>query len=342
MSQPKLNEVLVTEAPRDWVALSPAMIEAVGRLHVYAGADTPVVLWGETGTGKTHFARVLHECSGRPGPFREMAAGELYDAGFARDDLFGHVRGAFTGAQGGRAGMLAEVGAGTLLFDDFHLLTPPVQYLLLRLFGGRVYRRVGTDRDVPVGCRLVVGMGRHPDDLVAEGKLLADVRFRLEHCIVRLPPLAERREEIIPLACHFLARCPAETKVASGPERFRPEALAVLQAASYPGNVRDLQGRIHAAYLHAQGEEAIGVEHLPDDGRGSLRFDPAADHGEKLRIVALALARTGDSVSKAAKLIGKHRNTVSALRAELRQKEQRQGRSREPQSATSGEGEDGA
>ncbi|PYO69673.1 MAG: hypothetical protein DMD69_01980, partial [Gemmatimonadetes bacterium] len=267
-------------ADRDpaYVVLSPAMLEAVRLLDLYAPAETTVVFWGETGTGKTHLARLLHARSGRPGPFREMAGGELLDSGLAPDQLFGHVRGAFTGAQTSRGGIIAEAAGGTLLFDDFQLLRAWQQYLLLRVLDEQLYRRVGSDRDAPVGCRLVFGMCEHPDDLVAQGKMLKDVRYRLEHCIVRVPPLEERREEIVLLAQHFLARCPAETRVTHGPQRFTKEAITALEAASYPGNVRDLKGRVKAAYLHAQGEETIGAHHLPGDGRGSVRFDPQAEH----------------------------------------------------------------
>ena len=315
-------------ADRDpaYVVLSPAMLEAVRLLDLYAPAETTVVFWGETGTGKTHLARLLHARSGRPGPFREMAGGELLDSGLAPDQLFGHVRGAFTGAQTSRGGIIAEAAGGTLLFDDFQLLRAWQQYLLLRVLDEQLYRRVGSDRDAPVGCRLVFGMCEHPDDLVAQGKMLKDVRYRLEHCIVRVPPLEERREEIVLLAQHFLARCPAETRVTHGPQRFTKEAITALEAASYPGNVRDLKGRVKAAYLHAQGEEAIGAHHLPGDGRGSVRFDPQAEHGEKLRVVAWALWRTNDCVNTAAALLGVHRNTVSALRAELGRKERRHAR----------------
>jgi len=303
---------------RDLVAFSPAMIEAVRLLDLYAQAETLVVLWGETGTGKTHFAHLLHARSGRRGPFREMAAGELLDSDLASDQLFGHVRGAFTGAQNSRAGIIGEADGGTLLFDDFQLLKPAQQYLLLRVFAEGLYRRVGSDRDAPVACRLVVGIGEHPDTLVARGNMLKDVRYRLEHCIVRLPRLEERREEIAPLAHHFLANCPSETGAAGGPGRFTADAIAVLEAASYPGNVRDLKGRVKAAYLHARGREAIGVEHLPADARVSLRFDPRAAHCDKLQLVAWALHQTNDRVTTAAELIGVHRNTLSALRAELR------------------------
>src|SRR5207247_9893504 len=124
----------------------------VGLVDVDARADTTVVCWGETGTGKTHLARLLHERSGRPGPFREMAGGELLDSGMAPDQLFGHVRGAFTGAQTSRGGIIAEAAGGTLLFDDFQLLRAWQQYLLLRGLDEQLYQRLGTDRGGLFGC----------------------------------------------------------------------------------------------------------------------------------------------------------------------------------------------
>ena len=208
-----------------------------------------------------------------------------------------------------------------MLFDDFHLLRRSVQYLLLSLFDTGSYLPVGADRTVPLGCRLVVGIAEHPDDLVARKRrpLLKDLRYRLEHCIVRLPPLAERREEIASHAQRFLGQAPALTGVEDGPTAFAPEAMQALEAATYPGNSRDLRGLVVRAYLHATAEDRdeVRLEHLPPERQISLKFERRGDHATQLRVVSWALWKTGDQVREAAELIGANRNTVGALRAEL-------------------------
>src|SRR5437763_12968387 len=219
------------------IALSAGMTEVVHRIHQYAQARTTVVLVGETGTGKTCFARMLHQLSGRPGRFCDVTAGEIHES-LAHDQLFGHVRGSFTGAVQRRVGLLADAAGGTLLLDDFHLLPRAEQAMLLRALEGAVYRPVGADRDLPVTCRLVVGVGRDLDELVASGAMLVDLRQRLGHCVVRIPPLGERRGEIGPFAQRFLEACPADTGVSDGPTGFAPGVVAVLEAGTYPGNLR--------------------------------------------------------------------------------------------------------
>ena len=304
------------------VALSAAMTEVLYRIHQFAQARTPVVMVGETGTGKSFFAHILHQLSGRTGRFAEITAGEI-DGGLAHDQLFGHVRGSFTGAMQRRLGLFADAGDGTLLLDDFHLLPRGQQALLLRAFDRCEYRPVGTDRDLPVTCRLVVGVQRDLDALVADGTMLLDLRYRLGQCVIRLPRLEERRGEIAVFSERFLEECPADTDVKDGPQRFARDVVPVLEAGTYPGNLRDLRERIRAAYLLGRGSEELEIEHLPDAASVSLRYEPRADHATQLRVVQWALWRTGDHVGKAAELIGASRNTVSVLRAELRQKQVR-------------------
>lgn len=300
------------------IALSAAMIDVVDKLRCYAPANTTVVLVGETGTGKTFFARALHELSRREGELTEMAAGQLRPD-LAESQIYGHVRGAFTGAVKSRMGLFAHAGVGTLLFDDFHLLHRSVQYLLLGPFDTRKFLPVGADRPVPLGCRLVIGMGEHPDDLVGRKHMLKDLRYRLGHCIVRLPKLEERRDEIALLAYGFLEQAPAVTGVLGGPSRFAPEAIQALEAAKFPGNLRDLREAVVQAYLHsAQGNHEVRLEDLRSDLQTSLKFKRRGDRASQLRVVSWALWKTGDRVQEAAELIGANRNTVGALRAELR------------------------
>ncbi len=155
-----------------FVATSASMVDAVARVDWYAGAHTPIVLVGEPGTGKTALARVIHAASGRTGPFAAHTAREL-DPQLERSQLFGHEAGAFTGAHGRHIGILEEAADGTLLLDDFHHLRRSTQMLLLRALGDDQFRRVGGSRDLPVRCRLVVGLTRSPDALVTDEVVLA-------------------------------------------------------------------------------------------------------------------------------------------------------------------------
>lgn len=303
------------------VILSPATIQAVGELQRYAPAQTPVLLVGATGTGKSFFAEALHELSGRYGSFTDVTAAELEgDVGLSQ--LFGHDKGAFTDAVRRRAGLIAEAGVGTLLLDDFHLFRRRAQAMLLRVLKRRRYRPVGADQDLRVGCRFVFGFGEDPDHLVSEGRLLPDVRYRLEHCTIRLPTLAERRDEIPALALRFLEQCPAVTGV-DGPTRFASGAVELLKGASYPGNLRDLRGVVRVAYLtaSAKSQPDIQVGDLPIGAQLSLTYDRRAPRSTQLGVVAWALWRTGNRVGRAAALIKAPRNRVAALRLELRRRE---------------------
>ena len=301
---------------QDVVAVSGVMAAVLGQIHLFAPAET-VVFEGATGTGKSYRAQALHEASGRRGAFVDVSAGE-FESGLALDQLFGHVRGAFTGALSRHRGLFAEAEGGTLLIDEFHLLRRSQQAMLIRALERRVYRPIGYERDLPVTCAVVVGVEEGLDRLVARGRMRTNLRSRLGQCVVRVPTLDERRDEIASLAHQFLRQCPAATHAADGPTGFAPDALGTLEVANYPANLRDLREVVKAGYPRARGRDEICEDHLPEWVRTTLRYDRRLDHETKLRLAAWALRASGGHVGKAAERIGAHRNTVSALTAGLR------------------------
>lgn len=304
----------------DFVACAPAMVEAIRLAHLYAPEEDPVVLVGETGAGKSSLARRIHKWSGRGGELAEKSAGELAPTlGF--DDMYGHEKGAFTGAEKRRLGLFGEAGVGTVLLDDFHLARRGAQAMLLRVLDTRKYRLLGTDRGTLFLARLVVGCGVDLDELVRRGRLLPDVRYRLYGFEIYVPPLRERVADIALLAARFLEALAAQRS--RGPKRLAPEVVAAFELAPWPGNVRQLERALRLAYVHAQDDEVILYEHLPPGLRISFRFERTADLATKRQLVRWALWRTGGNVSAAAELIGAHRNTVRAIGGEMERESER-------------------
>src|SRR5437016_8906927 len=264
-AQPPPIVALPGEAPpatgllRNAIAVSGVMAAVVGQIHAFAPAET-VVFEGATGTGKSYLAEALHEASGRRGAFMDVSAGEPEPA-LAPDQCFGAERGAFTGAMSRHRGLFAEAEGGTLLIDEFHLLRRSQQAMLIRALERRVYRPIGYERDVPVTCAVVVGVEEGLDRLVARGRMRANLRSRLGQCVVRVPTLDERRDEIASLAHGFLRQCPAVTHAADGPTGFAPDALCMLEVANYPANLRDLREVVKVGYLRARGRHEVGLEH---------------------------------------------------------------------------------
>ncbi|MGH8542631.1 MAG: sigma-54-dependent transcriptional regulator [Gammaproteobacteria bacterium] len=302
---------------KERIALAPSMVEAVSSAHAFALSPTPVILFGETGSGKTFFAQYIHDLSGRSGGFHDFGMGTIAPQ-LALDELFGHVRGAFTDARGNRPGQIATVGTGTLLLDDLHTAELGIQKQLLQVLDRGTYKAVGSDRIQTAACRFLFAMTEHPDTLMARGQLLPDLRYRFCECAIEIPPLRERRAEIGLHARRALRYWAEQTRL-DGPDGFSDAALAFLEAGEYKGNVRQLEGIVLSAFLWArhQGASRIEVEHLPSKLKPCPEYRRHGDPDANRVAVARALHMTSGNVAEAARLLRVSRSTVMAARRSL-------------------------
>jgi DNA-binding NtrC family response regulator len=286
------------------------MVNVLASIECYARARSPLLVVGATGTGKTTVAELIHALSHRSGPLTARTAAE-FDAQLERSQLFGHERGAFTDAHDRQVGVLEEAGEGTLLLDDFHHLRRSTQTLLLRVLDRGAFRRIGATRDLPLRCRTIIGLTESPDHLLERGVMLPELRFRLGYSVIRLPSLADRREDIPGLAQQFLMRCPEETG-RPGPDQFAAEVISVFQAAEWPGNLRQLEMVVRDAHLRAVGSPMVRLSHLSEQVRLPLRFQRRGDTAANDQAIDRALEATQGRVRDAAKLLGASRSTLYA------------------------------
>jgi len=250
------------------IAESPAMHELLKRVARFAPSDAPVAIQGETGTGKEIVARTLHANSPRADkPFVAVNVAAL-PSELLESELFGHGRGAFTGAAAARSGLFEEANGGTLFLDEIGEMPPPLQAKLLRALQDGEVRRVGENRAFSVDVRVVSATHRDPAERVRQGLFREDLYFRLKVLSLHVPPLRERREDILPLAFHFLSE---ERRPLRG---FDAEAKAHLLAHDWPGNVRELQSAVKHGAALATGTQVRAAD-LPEE----LEPRPAAASG---------------------------------------------------------------
>jgi DNA-binding NtrC family response regulator len=244
----------------DIVGESPSMRRVLEQVAIVARADTNVLIRGESGTGKELVARALHAGSGRRFlPIVVVNCGALSE-GIIESELFGHERGAFTGAQYRRKGKFEMADGGTLFLDEIGDISLKTQVDLLRVLEEKKIVRVGGNAQIQVDFRLVAATNRNLEAMVAEGKFREDLYYRLNVFSIAIPPLRERREDIAPLAESFLARfARGMNKPVTG---ISAEAMALLGSYNWPGNVRELQNALERAVLVARGREAA-PEDLP-------------------------------------------------------------------------------
>jgi DNA-binding NtrC family response regulator len=300
---------------------SEPMLEVLDLLRRVAGRKVHVLITGETGTGKTCVARALHQASGR-GSFVKVNCGALPE-GLIESELFGHERGAFTGADGRRVGLFEAADAGTIFLDEIAELPLHLQPRLLTVLEDQCIRRVGSSTDVKVDFRLVAATNRDLERAAERGEFRRDLYYRLTVVEVELPPLRQRLEDLPLLAEYLFARALAEGGMPSC--RLSPDALDHLVAHDWPGNVRELDNTIRRAVALAEGD-VLG----PDDLRvartlraqragefdSSLPFrefkEQVLEYHEKAYIAELIEACTGN-VSEAARRSGLSRQHLFTL-----------------------------
>jgi two-component system nitrogen regulation response regulator GlnG len=250
------------------VGCSPRMLEVYKAIGRVAQQDVTVLIGGESGTGKELVARAIYQHSPRDqGPFLAVNCAALPDS-LLESDLFGHEKGAFTGADSRRIGKFEQCSGGTIFLDEIGDMSPLLQSKVLRLLQEQRFERVGGNTTIKTDVRIIAATNRDLDKMVKENTFRADLYYRLNGFTIDLPPLRDRGNDILLLLEHFLAR--ARREMRKEIDGVSPDALHLLMQYSWPGNVRELQSVVRQAILNASGP-IIMPEFLPEEIRGGSR-----------------------------------------------------------------------
>jgi DNA-binding NtrC family response regulator len=311
---------------------SPGMEEIFDTVKQVAPSRATVLITGESGTGKELIAQAIHSLSGRPKDKFVAVHMAAFSAQLLESELFGHEKGAFTGAHERRIGRFEQANGGTLFLDEIGEIDRNTQVKLLRVLGeDRSFERVGGNTPIKTDVRLVAATNRDLERMVESGDFRDDLYFRLSVVRIHMPPLRERREDIALIAAHFLKAAAEEN---GKPFReLTADALAALEAYPWPGNVRELRAAVERAVVMGSGAK-LTLRDLPPALRagasgetmagGGLRL-PALRKGGNLnvqdtehRLILRALEETGHNVTEAAKRLGMSRRTLHRRLKELR------------------------
>ena len=289
---------------RRFVARSAPMQHVLELAAQVAPLDTTVLVQGESGTGKEFVVRMIHEQSPRAsGPFVSINCAALTET-LLESELFGHMRGAFTGAVRDKAGLMEVASEGTLFLDEIGEIAAPLQAKLLRALQEREIRRVGGERTIRVNTRILAATNRNLRAAVEAGEFREDLYFRLGAFIIDVPALRERRDDIPPLAHEFVRR--AARRIGKDVEGISADAMTRLVRYDWPGNVRELEHAIERAVILARGAR-VAVRDLPpevQEGRRSHRDSGTLDvRANEARLIREALARSGGNRTRAAAVL---------------------------------------
>ena len=316
------------------IAAAPEMQRLLEQVRIIAPFQTTVLVTGETGTGKEVIARTIHNLSPRNGkPLVALNCAAVPEQ-LLEDELFGHVKGAFTGAQGARVGRFEQAEGGTLFLDEIGDMSLPLQSKLLRVLQEREFERLGSSRTVKVDVRVVAATSADLQRRIDEGSFRPDLYYRLNVVHLRLPPLRERPEDIRPLAEHLLGKFCAGAGLP--PKTMSEAAWGALAAYRWPGNVRQLQNAVERAAVLTGATTEIQPQDLPEEvrealaaegahgsahvaGRGpaqpspdipdaGINFDAVVTRVER-DLLLQSLAKAGGNKMRAAQLLGMKRTT---------------------------------
>ncbi len=291
---------------------SPEMLKVTRTIERVAGADVSVMLLGASGTGKELLARGLHDASRRKGAFVAINCAAIPET-LLESELFGHEKGAFTGAVKTTEGKIELAHGGTLFLDEIGDVPLPLQVKLLRFLQERVIERIGGRKAIPVDVRVVCATHQDIDAMVADGRFREDLYYRLAEIVVRIPSLAERPGDAGLLARHFLHKYAAAMN--AGAKSFAPDALAAIDAWSWPGNVRELENRVKRAAIMADGKQVgaadLDLESAQEDAL-PINLKAVREAADR-KAIRLALARAEGNISGTARLLGISRPTLYDL-----------------------------
>jgi DNA-binding NtrC family response regulator len=291
-------------AAKHFVAGSRAMQDVLELAARVAPLETTVLIYGESGTGKEFIVRMIHDQSPRAAaPFVSINCAALTET-LLESELFGHVRGAFTGAVRDKAGLFEVAGTGTIFLDEIGEIAPTVQAKLLRALQEREIRRVGAERNIKVNARVVAATNRDLRAAVDAGTFREDLYFRLAAFIITVPPLRDRREDIPPLVHQFLVRAAGRMK--KDVTTVSAEAMSALMNYRWPGNVRELEHAVERAVILANGP-SIRVRELPPEVTQKSRTRPGGDtldlQEQERVMIERALERFGGNRKQAAEAL---------------------------------------
>jgi DNA-binding NtrC family response regulator len=301
------SETLSGGCSPEFVVVTESMRRVLAFTRKVAPCDVSVLITGETGTGKELLAREIHRLSSRAGgPFIAFSCANLPET-LIEDELFGHEKGAYTGAAGSRCGRIELADQGTLFLDEIGEFAVGLQAKLLRVLQQRTFERLGSNTPVHVNFRLVCATHRNLQDMVEHGQFREDLYYRLNVVQVQLPPLRERRDGLGVLSQHFLQRFAKQ--FGKGVRRISPSCLRAMEEYGWPGNIRELENVIQRAVVLAEGA-TIEVWHLPKTVRHG--FEQAAEIRSyedevrefKRRLIQRTLQECGGNKAESAKALG--------------------------------------